>query len=236
MDLWYRQLGFYNNPFSIKPAAYHDKVYGNEAAIEQVIRKIREGGIVFVEGDYGAGKSTLLKRIIRTFGGKKEVVYYSCNTTEDKIDIEGLIKGRKGFWSLLFSGDENLILLLDEAQDMSKEDSEAVMQSFNDKKFKSIVLVTKDLKKMGMADGMKKAMEKDNTVKLGKLSSEDAIKVIRKRTGNIKLLSDEMIKLVLKKSDNNPRKLLKNCEEICKYTVENIEDTVKEEHIKKVLG
>jgi energy-coupling factor transporter ATP-binding protein EcfA2 len=239
MELWYRQLGFYNNPFSIKPAAYHDNLYGYDVAINEVVGKIKDGGIIFVEGDYGAGKSTLLKKIIHAYGGKKEVVYYSCNITENKIDTEKLIEGRKkGFWSrIFFSGDgENLILLLDEAQDMSKEDSEEVMKAYGEKKFKTVILVSKDLKKMNFGDGMRKTMGKDNMIKLGKLNEDAAIKMIRKRIGNTKLLSDNMIKTILKKSDYNPRKLLKNCEEVCKYAVENIEDAVKEEHVKKVLG
>ncbi len=238
MELWYKQLGFYNNPFSIKPAAYHDNLYGYDGAIGEVINKIKEGGIMLVEGDYGTGKSTMLKKIIHAYGGKKEVVYYSCNITENSIDVEGLIEGRKGFWSsLFFSGnDENLILLLDEAQDLSKEDSDSVMKSFNKKKFKTIILVTKDIKKMNLAEDMKKAVGKDNVIRIGKLTNEEAIKLIRKRIGATSLLSDEMIKIILKKSDYNPRKLLKNCEEICRYAVENIEDRVKEAHIKKVLG
>lgn len=237
MELWYRQLGFYNNPFSIKPAAYHDNLFGYDTAISYVIKKIKEGGIIFVEGEYGAGKSTLLKKIVHAYGGKKEVIYYSFNVADQKIDTQGLIEGRKGFWSFLFSGDEtNLILLLDEAQDMTKEDSEEVMKAFNEKKFKTMVLVSKDLKKINFENGMKKAMGRDNVIRLSKLSEEAAIKLIRKRIGNTKLLSDAMIKTILKKSDYNPRHLLKNCEEVCKYAVENIEDVVKEEHVKKVLG
>lgn len=237
MELWYKQIGFYNNPFSIKPAAYHDNLFGYDAAMQEIIKKIRDGGILFVEGDYGAGKSTLLKKIIHAFGGKKEVIYYSCNITESKIDFDALIEGRLGFWGKLFSGDdENLILLLDEAQDLGKEDSEEVMKKLNEKKFKSIILVTKDLRKMSPSESMRKAMGKDNVIRLGKITNEDAIKLIRKRIGNTKLLSDSIIKLILKKSDYNPRKLLKNCEEVCKYAIENIEDVVKEEHVKKVLG
>lgn len=238
MELWYRQLGFYNNPFSIKPAAFHDKLFGYDAAIEQLIKKIGEGGIIFVEGDYGAGKSTLLKRIIHTYGGKREVIYYSCNITENKMDLDAIMSGRKGFWSrLFFSGeDENLILLLDEAQDMSKEDAEEVMKRLSEKKLKTLMIVTKDLKRLNMTDGMRKAMGKDNVIRLGRITNEDAIKLVRKRIGETKLLSDNMIKLILKKSDYNPRKLLKNSEEVCKYAIENIEDFVKEEHVKKVLG
>lgn len=238
MELWYRQLGFYNNPFSIKPAMYNDRIFGNEMKVEEVVRKIGEGGVIFVEGDYGSGKSTLLKRIIHAYGGRKEVIYYSCNTTENRIDLDELIKGRKGFISrMFFSGDdEDLILLLDEAQELNEEDAEEIARGYNDKKFKTIVLVTKDMKKTNNLEELKKIAGKDNIVKMGKLNEEDAVRLIRKRIGKTKLISDEMIKTILKKSENNPRRLLKNCEEVCKYAVENIEDEVKETHVKKALG
>lgn len=236
MELWYRQLGFWNNPFSIKPAAYHNEVYGNDDIINEVIDGVKNGNILFVEGEYGQGKTTLLKKMIAEFGGQKKLIYYSCNRTEDVVDMEGLIKGRLGFWSRLFSGKaSDLILFLDESQDLSNDDLEIIYDSYADGNFKSIVFVGSDSKKIPFNKEFKELIGK-NMLKLKRITPEDAVTLIRKRIGNLPILSDKVIKLIYTKSDHNPRVLLKNCEIMCRYAVDNIEDEVTEEMVKEVLG
>lgn len=236
MDTWYKQLGFYNNPFSIKPAAYHNEVLGTNGVVDQVLDKIRSGSILFIDGEYGTGKTTILRKIINEFGGKKKIVYYSCNRSENGLDVGRLVKGGRGFFGKLFGTDpKNMILLLDEVQDLNKEDCEELHQSFENSTFKSIVLVSKEFKDVNFGNGLKNLIGK-NVVKMKKFNNDEAVEFVRKRIGNLKILPDSTIKLLNKKSDENPRKLLKSCEEVCKYAVENFEDEVKEEIVKKVLG
>lgn len=236
MDTWYNQLGFYNNPFSIKPAAYHDEILGSNGVVDEILDKIRSSNVLFIDGDYGTGKTTILKRIITEFGGKKKVVYYSCNRSENGLDVERLVNGGKGFFGKLFGTEpKNLILLLDEVQGLSKEDCESLHSHFDNKSFKSIILVSQDFKEVNFDPSLKNLIGK-NVIKMKKLGNEESIDFVRKRIGNLKILSDESIKSLNKKADGNPRRLLKSCEEVCKYSVENFEDEVNEEIVKKVCG
>lgn len=236
METWYNQLGFYNNPFSIKPAAFHDEILGDNGVVDEVLDRIRSGSVLFVDGEYGAGKTTILKRIIHEFGGKRKVVYYSCNRSENGLDVERLANGGRSFFEKIFSSDsKNMILLLDEVQDLGEKDCESLYQSFSDKVFKSIVLVGKDFKKVNFGNNGLKNLVGSNVIKMKKFDNEGAIEFIRKRIGNLKVLSDNAIKLLNKKAEGNPRRLLKSCEEACKYSVENFEDEVTEEIVKKVL-
>lgn len=236
MRTWYNQLGFYNNPFSIKPAAFHDEVYGSNGLVDEILDKIRAGSVMFISGDYGHGKTTVLKRIISEFGGKRKVVYYSCNRSENGLDVEKLLKGGRNFFQkVLGTNPKNMILLLDEVQDLSAEDCENLHKYFDNHDFKSVVLVGKDHKSVNFGNGLKSLLGK-NIITLKKLSNEEASALVRKRIGNLKILSDDMIKLVYKKSESNPRRLLRNCEEVCKYAIDNFEDEVTEETVKKVLG
>ena len=235
MSIWYNQLGFYNNPFSIKPAAFHDEILGHNGIVDEVLDKVRSGNILFLEGDYGSGKTTILKNIINEFGGKKKVVYYSCNRSENGLDVQRLIKGGKRFFEKIFNlNPTNMVLLLDEVQDLSKEDCESLHSSFDNKSFKSIILVSKDSKDVRFGNGLKRLIGK-NIIRMKKFNSDEAVEFIRKRIGNLKILSDDSIKLLNKKADGNPRILLKDCEEVCKYALENFEDEVNEEIVKKVL-
>src|SRR3989338_5909954 len=187
MEPWYKEIGFFSNPFSIKPLAFHDEVIG-----------------------------------------------YDIDLVFNNIDFDNLIKGRHGFFSSFFSDDENLILLLDEVQDLSGEDSEKLIDYYN-KNFKSIVLVANNFDRVKLSNGLTKLVG-SNIIRLGELTEGDGIAIIRKRTGNIRLLSDDIIKIIFKKSNRNPRKLLKNCEDVCRYSVSQGYNVAREEHVKKVLG
>jgi len=235
MDLWFRQLGFYNNPFSIKPGVFHDEIFGNKELVDSALEKVKEGSVVFISGDFGSGKTSVLKRIIKRFGGKKQVVYYSCNRTENEIDFEELLKGKYGFFGRLFGKrSSNMILLLDEAQDLSKDDSLALVGCFNNSDFKSIILVSKDYKLNGIAEDLKNLIG-DNIVRLGDLTEDEAIDMIRRRIGYIKILSDDVVKYIFEKVDKNPRKMLGLCEDVCRHAVNNCETETTTEHVDLVL-
>ena len=231
MELWYKDLGFYNNPFSIKPLAFHDEIIGNN--IRDMISKIEKGKIIFIEGEYGNGKTSVLKRIIREFGGSRRLIYYSCNRTEKNIDIDSLLMGRYGIIGRIFRiKPKDMILLLDEAHELLPEDAEK-LKDYYKKHFWAIVLVGYDFKKL-QVNGLKEAIGED-VISLRKLNAEEAVRLIRRRIGNLNFLPDNMIKVIFEKSKSNPRRLLKNCEEVCKYTYDQGGSQVTLEHIDKVL-
>ena len=59
---WYHELGFFDNPFSIKPAAFHNELMGYNQTIKEINKKVEESNIIFISGEYGTGKTTVLKK------------------------------------------------------------------------------------------------------------------------------------------------------------------------------
>ena len=55
-NLWWRKLGFYTNPFTIKPAVFDNKVFGQDKILEELYYKIlseknvHRGNYVTVQG------------------------------------------------------------------------------------------------------------------------------------------------------------------------------------------
>ena len=122
---------------------------------------------------------------------------------------------------------------MDEAQDLDKKDIEKIEDYHNNGYFKSVVFVSDKLDKAKFNNELKKLVQ-GNIFKLGRISKEDAVKLIRKRIGNLSLLPDEMIRKIHAR-DPNARALLKNCEDICKFAISKGDDKVNEKHIRKVL-
>jgi len=233
-ELWYRKLGFYNNPFSIKPAAFHDGLMGYEDLLDDVSYAILNNKVLFVEGDFGKGKTTLLKRILRDFGGKKQVIYFSCNRLDARLDVDRLLRGRYGIWGKLFDlKPKDMILLLDEVQALSKRDCDRIYNYHKRGFFRSVVFVGKKYDKKNFTSEINSALQ---VFKLGKITEEDAVAIVRRRVGKLPLLPDSMIKKIFKLSNSNPRALLKNCEAVCRYAVEYGEDVVTEDIINEALG
>jgi len=231
-SIWYRQLGFYNNPFSIKPAAFHDELLGCNA-VSEVIRSILDKGIVFVEGHYGNGKTTLLRHILNRFGGRGKVIYFNCARIGHALDIKKLLNERYGFIGRLLNlKPKDMILLLDEAQYLGKSDYEALLHYYSLGHFRSIVFVGKQCNNDALPERLRQILR---LVSLGQVSEKDAVSIIRKRIGNFPMISDEIIKMVFRMSDYNVRQLLKNCELLCRYAVEN-ETSLTEELVSSLLS
>ena len=158
MEPWYRQLGFYHNPFSIKPLSYHNEIYGYD--LDSIQKKIAEGNVLFLEGEYGRGKTSILKKIIKQFGGRRNLIYYSCNRLEGQLDLDQLLKGAGSFLRrLIGNNSKDAIFLLDEVQDLSVEDGERIARLYNDKQIKSIILVSHDYQDVNLGKGLSAIVE-----------------------------------------------------------------------------
>jgi hypothetical protein len=74
-----------------------------------------------------------------------------------------------------------------------------------------------------------------NKFKLGNMTKNEAIRMVRERIGTLKFISDDIIVRIFSR-DENSRSFLKNCEDVCRYAFEKGDGIVEEEHISKALG
>lgn len=229
---WYNELGFHDNPFSIKPAAFTNDVFGNDKVIGDVVRNVNNSQIVFVHGPYGTGKTTLLKSLIEVFGGQKKVAYYHAKNADGDLDLDNILIRNRGFFGrLLGLRSKNMILLIDEAEVLTKKDYENILDYFYEGYFKSVVMIAH--KNIRFPSDFEE--EVDATYKLSGVDKTTAIELVRKRVGDINFLSDDIIRDV-HDYGNIPRVLLKNLEDVCRHAYNEGAEEVKEDHVREVLG
>lgn len=229
--IWYKRVGFYSNPFSIKPAAFHDEVIGQN--LKKVMEKVDEGGFIFVKGDYGTGKTTVLKRIINRYKGKGKLIYISLEFLEE-VKVKQLLRKRANLFQKVFGRlPREAILLVDESQLMKKSISEDIYDFFDKGFVKSVVFVGTRFNKKQFSSEVVKAL-KGNMISLSVLTSQHAVKIVRKRIGDV-LLLDKIIKEIFSYS-KNPRTFLENCEDVCKYVIDIYASKADSKHVKAVLG
>ncbi|MFH2027563.1 MAG: ATP-binding protein [Nanoarchaeota archaeon] len=231
--VWYKKIGFHNNPFSIKPAAFNDSLFGVEDTVSEILKLIRSNKCCFIAGEYGSGKTSVLKRIINEFRGKGKVIYHSFSTSSQALNMNKLLVGRSSFIKRVFNiKAKNVIILLDEIQDMTLKDAKQVKEHHNNKHFQSVLFVAKQLDNK-MPQEVKDLVE-DRIFIFKGLKDDDAVKLVRKRVGKIKIISDDIIGKINQRA-NNPRDLLKNMEDIFRHAIENDEKKIDEKTISAVL-
>ncbi len=106
----------------------------------------------------------------------------------------------------------DLILLYDEAQDISRENAAVVAGFFNAGNIRAIVFFGTEYQKSHFPLPLRNLMAK-NTIQLSDLNDTQALKLIKSRVDN--LISDQAIKELNFLSDGNPRRLLELCEQAC---------------------
>lgn len=228
---WYRKLGFYNNPFSIKPATLQNSVVAYDMPF--IYDKIDNAETVFIEGEYGTGKTTILKNIIRRYQGKNKIIYYSFNT--GVFNIRVLIEGANSFLRKV-SGlrVRNIIMLLDEVHSMTVKDAKNLLKHYSEGTIQSIIFVSHDYDKVNFPEDFKPLLN-GNILRTIDLTDKEAIELIKSRIGDIELFSDTVLKKIYRRA-KNPRRFLEYCEDVARYAVEMGDMEVTDFHIDEVLG
>ncbi len=230
--LWYHEQGFFNNPFSIKPAAFHDEMFGSEEELRRITNNIELGRVCLIIGEYGTGKTTFLKKAMNNFRGQKRIVYYSCNRREGVIEFDKLLKNRTWFNKLFGIKAKNMILLLDEMQELNPVECDVLVDYYKNSFFKSIILVTKDKRKIKLTPELKKLIDK-NVFELRKINAQEAIQLVRKRLDDVDFLPSDVIKKI-HQLNPNPRAILENCEDACRNAFEDGSEVVLEKHVRAI--
>jgi len=231
MTLWYKKLGFHNNPFSIKPAAFRDDLVAYDMPF--IYKKITNGEILFVEGEYGTGKTTILKNIIRRFRGENKIIYYSFNSGD--FNLKSLLDGANSLLRKVAGlRVKNIIMLLDEVETLNNKEAKQLLSYYRDGTIQSIVFVSYDYDYVKFPSEVETFLN-GNILKTVDLSMNEAIDLVRTRIGNLSILSDNYATILFKLANKNPRRFFEYCEDVIKYAIEIGDDEVTDFHINEIL-
>lgn len=228
---WYWKLGFYANPFSIKPGSLSDGIVKHP--VKKIIRKIRQGGVQLIEAPHGSGKTAVLKSIISRFGGKGNLVYCSCIRGES-LGLRSLLRNSGLAGKLFGKMPREAIILVDEVQDVSTEDAEELGSLMESSVLKSIVFFGTASEGLPLPKNLAEPL-KGSVTTLSSLTPEESIEMVRARVGKLKLLPDYVIREICVRSSGNPRRLLEYCEALCRKAVEASVRELAVSHVKTLL-
>lgn len=231
--VWYEQLAYAYNPFTIKPGFFDDEVVGYDDEIDKLVLALQQKNMCFLEADYGLGKTTILKYLINELKEVHRVVYISRNRSDRAFNYTSLLKGAsKGLRKLLSKKAKNVILIVDETEKINRVDCDEILKNYDEGFIRSVLFMDSSLKKSRISNSIRKEIG-ESLIKLKPLSSKDAIYLVRSRLeGNEELVSDTIIKKVYDKSNKNTRQFLLNMEDVCRNAILDERRTVQLKDLK----
>ena len=232
--IWYEQLGYKRNPFTIKPAFFDDEVIGYDKEVDFLVSKLSKDSICFLEGEYGRGKSTIINYIINEFEGRNKIISVSRNKSDRALNYTSLlIKTNNFFGRLLNIRATNVILIVDEVSKINAKDCEQIEALFNSKFFKAILFADISLKNSHLSDSLKKKIGR-NVVSLKEISAENAVELVKTRMDTKGIISDELIKKIFDNSNHNIRFLFENLEKVFKISFEKGKTKIDESDLNSI--
>lgn len=227
-DLWFETLGYAFNPFTIKPGFFDDEVIGYDGEVDQLVKKLSEHKMYFLQGDFGQGKTTILKYLINEFSGQFKVLYISRNRSDRAFNYSSLLRGASnGFKKLFAMRAKNVVLIVDETAKINNADCEQIERYFKEGNFKSVLFIDKSFEESRLNKSIRNSIGK-NVLTLKTLKPAEALEIVKSRLdGGEKLISDDLVKKVYDKSGKNTRQFLLNMEDVCRHAIDNGRKSVK---------
>lgn len=207
---WYNNLGYKENPLSIKPNPKYNLFFDDKNLKEDIISNINKNKNVILRGVFGTGKTSILKQIIKEHGGKNKIYYFNAYSKSSPINYDKVLRNAGGFFSKLFKlKSKDVILFVDEAHHLKDEKLEDVL-NYN---FKSIILVSSNQSYLPPSKIKDKFKE---TINLGRFTDFDALNIVKDRLGEDQELLDDGEILSIHKKSLTPRDFLLSLDLYCK--------------------
>lgn len=217
--IWYEELDFDEDPFSTDPRDYNNSFVKMDELIDEVVYRINAGSMLVIEGSKGTAKTSLLMYAAKKFGGKRNVVYVDCNILDKELNVTHVLQDKYGMLGrLLNKKPKEMIVLLDNANALSKKNTERMKYYFDQNYIKSVIFTCTSYKKAKFSDSLRDRIG-NRVIKTPKISPDDAVDIIRNRIGDEELLNDKLIKKIFKLSKNSVKLLLENCTKLAESAV-----------------
>ncbi|MFP4195233.1 MAG: hypothetical protein ACLFSN_00525 [Candidatus Woesearchaeota archaeon] len=240
MESWYKKLGYYQNPFLINPMREPTRLVGQH--LQDALYYIRSGNMVMVEGDEGNGKTKFLQSIISNFRGR--IIYVNARKLTKTLDMEELLRKKKGLsGKLMGKKPKGMILLLDNANELSEVNLERLKHYFDQGYLQSIIFTAPKMNACAFSDSMYNRIGR-RVLRMEPLSEKEATDIAFERLDEDKededaLISQELASEVFTKSGKNMKEFLMNLHRVFETMFEDEQETVQKKHLEvldKELG
>ncbi|MBD3203042.1 hypothetical protein GF327_02010 [Candidatus Woesearchaeota archaeon] len=233
---YYELFDFDKDPFSTNPKRFTDKLVNMDEILKEMYYRIKSANLLVVKGKSGFGRTSLLMHVAQRYNGSGKIIYINSEKIGKDLNITKVLKDKYGIiGKLLNKKPKNMVLLLDNAQNLSEKNNERIKFYFDQNYLRSIIFTCEEFKDIKISASLKDRIG-SRIKEIPEIDEHDAVEIIRNRIGESNLLTDELIIEIFKRSDRNPKKMIKNCKKIAKLVVQNNDSRIKYVDVEKILG
>ena len=211
--MWYRAFGWEENPFSIRPSP---NVIGLEETKEALLEDLLSGTPALLLGPTGMGKTSLLLWLKTQLAQTKlRPVYLNLHSLAKPQDL--FLQRKLGREILLqrlrlrFS--YGLVLLIDEAQDLSAPMAELIKVAFDHGTISAFLLAAQEEPPL---PGPLRSRIGPHVYQLQTLGVPERVALLKHRMDGKNPFTEEALLLLAEKAGESPRALLQAAELACK--------------------
>lgn len=214
-EAWFRRYGWEHNPFAY---SLDVGLVGMDDIVSQLMQNVSSNDPVVLIGEYGAGKTTIMNSLKHRKLSGKVNLYINAS----KLRLNGMMRKHivkaVPLWFRLFR--KELVLLLDEAENLTKSSSEELKILFDEGFLSSIVFSCTTIE--NFSDSLKDRIG-NRLVNIRKMTEQEAEAMLEGRSksagGNLPY-SKEGLKTLISRSNFLPRDILENAELVCMKATE----------------
>jgi hypothetical protein len=209
---WFERYGWSTSPFVIDHMP--DSISGFDDIRKKLLDFIKSGDCCLLSGPSGSGKTLLLKWIESI--GTPGTDYVYINDTRN-LDLDRRIREKSSF-SLKKKA---VVVLVDDAQSLSKELGDSLKMHFDNKTIDSIVLASETEQLSSLRESLLGEIG-ERIIRMRPLTIDEATGMIINRVRHINPFETGGLELIFKKAGMRPRKILELCELAAEKCTERI--------------
>jgi energy-coupling factor transporter ATP-binding protein EcfA2 len=233
MNVWYKKLGYYENPFLMNPMKEKTKMYGNQNQLDDVLYYVKSGSMLFVEGSKGIGKTKFLRTVISSFKGR--IIYVDAASLTKNLNIEELLRKRNGLkGKVLGKKPMDMILVLDNVTELSSVNIERIKFYYDQGFLQSVIMAGTTTKHLH--DSILNRIGK-RVIKLSSFTKQNALDMAFERldediNDDEPLITKEHIEKIYEASSSNPRLFLINLHRVFEEMDFEDAQVIENDHLK----
>jgi len=217
MDVWYKKLGYYENPFLINPMKETNDLIGQEKQLKDTIYYTQSGSLVFIQAPKGSGKTKFLRTVIKNFPGR--IIYVNAAKLKKTLNVEDLLRRKNGLSGKIFgSKPRDMILIIDNVDELSKVNMERIKFYYDQGFLRSVIFSGTNFKRIDFPESMRTRIGK-RIIQLDELKKSEAVRLAMDRLDESldeddSLIKKSQIEKIYESSRRNPRMFLINLHRI----------------------
>ena len=228
----YKKIGLGTYAFSLDARKTVDDLVTHVDEAKDLLYWVESESMVLIKGPVKSGKTRLALEVIENFKGEGRVIYIDLDTYNKEVDVGHLLIGNQSLFRRFFNKmPEDMILIVDNAQDLGTDFYRRLQYFFDQGYLKSVIFIEKAGSTLDLPESIKSRIG-HKIIDLMPLNKSQCFSIAEARFNEF-LNKDQLEKVWLR--SNGLISFFENCQKIADKFLDENRKRLDDKFIEKVL-